>query len=232
MLFRSGVNDLAKALSGDDPLKSIGDLVAGYWARRMQTTLLSVLNGIFGAANMAGNVLDISLAVAPADPTITEITSADALQLLGDNKDRLTGIMMHSATETSLMKQGLLTNELETYNGQSVRVKRFLGKRVIVDDGCPSNAGVYTTYLFGEGAIAYGNGAAPVPTETDRDSLQGDDVLINRKHFILHPRGVAFQDAAVAGSSPTNLELANAANWSRVYENKNIRIASFVHTIA
>ena len=227
-----GVNDLAKALSGDDPMRAIGDLVAGYWARRMQVILLNTLNGIFGAANMAGNALDISQAVAPAVPNITDATAADALQLLGDNKDKLTGFMMHSVTETSLIKQGLLTNEIETYNGESVRVKRFLGKRVIVDDGCPVDQGVYTTYLFGEGAIAYGNGAAPVPTETDRDSLQGDDILINRKHFILHPRGVAFQDAAVVGSSPTNAELANAANWSRVYENKNIRIAAFTHTIA
>lgn len=227
-----GVNDLAKALSGDDPMRAIGDLVAGYWARRMQVILLNTLNGIFGAANMAGNALDISQAVTPAVPNITDATAADALQLLGDNKDKLTGFMMHSVTETSLIKQGLLTNEIETYNGESVRVKRFLGKRVIVDDGCPVNQGVYTTYLFGEGAIAYGNGAAPVPTETDRDSLRGDDILINRKHFILHPRGVAFQDDAVVGSSPTNAELANAANWSRVYENKNIRIAAFTHTIA
>ena len=226
-----GVNDLARALSGDDPMGAIGDLVAAYWARRMQVILLNVLAGIFSAANMAGNLLDISQVAAPAVSAITGQTAVDALQLLGDAKDRLTGFMMHSMTEASLIKQGLITQELETVNGQSVRVKRFLGKRVIVDDGCPVNVNVYTTYLFGEGAIAYGNGAAPVPTETDRDSLKGDDILINRKHFILHPRGVAFQDAAVVGSSPTNLELANAANWSRVYENKNIRIAAFIHTL-
>lgn len=223
-----GVNDLAKALSGDDPMAAIGDLVAGYWARRMQVTLLSILEGIFAAPNMAGNVLDISGA---ANSAIDSITFVDALQLLGDNKDKLTGVMMHSATEASLIKQGLITQELETINGQEVRVKRFLGKRVIVDDGCPVDAEVYTTYLFGESAIAYGNGEAPVPTETDRDSLQGDDILINRKHFILHPRGVAFQDVAVADTSPTNAELANPANWSRVYENKNVRIVQFKHTL-
>lgn len=229
-----GVNDLSKALSGDDPMKAIADLVAGYWARRDQVTLLAILDGIFAAANMAGNVLDISGAQAPAVASITGATFVDALQLLGDNKDKLSGVMMHSATEASLMKQGLITNELEQFNGQEIRVKRFQGKRVIVDDGCPvaANGTDYTTYLFGEGAFAKGNGGAPVPTETDRDSLQGDDILINRQHFILHPRGVAFQDAAVVGSSPTNVELANALNWSRVYENKNIRIVKFVHTLS
>jgi hypothetical protein len=225
-----GVNDLAKALSGDDPLKAIGDLVAAYWARRMQAVLLSTLAGIFGAANMAGNALDISAVVAPAVPDFTASTFVDAQQLLGDNKDKLSGVMMHSATEASLIKQGLIV--WDVIEGGTTRVKTLLGKRVIVDDGCPVANNVYTSYLFGESAIAYGNGGAPVPTETDRDSLQGDDILINRKHFILHPRGVAFQDAAVVGASPTNLELANAANWSRVYENKNIRIVSFTHTLA
>ncbi len=225
-----GVNDLAKALSGDDPMGAIGDLVASYWSRRLQDTLLSTLAGVFADPNMANNVHDIS-AVANAD-TINASTFADAQQMLGDAKDRLTGVMMHSATETSLIKQGLLTQELETFNGQSVRVKRFNGKRVVVDDRCPVANDIYTTYLFGEGAIAYGDGQPPVPTEMGRNVLQGEDILVNRKHFLLHPRGVAFQDAAVVGSSPTNAELANAANWARVYENKNIRIVSFIHKIA
>jgi hypothetical protein len=108
----------------------------------------------------------------------------------------------------------------------------YLGKRVIVDDGHPVNAGVYTTYLFGSGAIGLGNGAAPVPTETDRDSLAGVDVLINRQHFILHPRGVKWTEDTVTGVSPSNAELETAANWTRVYENKNIRVVQFKHKIA
>lgn len=54
------VNDLAKALSGADPMAAVGDLVAGYWARQMQKTLISILNGVFASTTMSGNVLDIS----------------------------------------------------------------------------------------------------------------------------------------------------------------------------
>ena len=103
-------------------------------------------------------------------------------------------------------------------------------KRVIIDDSCPVASGVYTTYLFGPGAIGLGNGAAPVPTETDRDSLAGDDILINRKHFILHPRGVKWVGTA-AGASPTNTELTTGTNWSKVYEDKAIRMVKFVHKL-
>lgn len=221
-------NDLAKALSGDDPMGAIGDLVAQYWARRQQTILLSILGGVFSAASMSGNLHDIS-AEAGAAAVIDGSTFVDATRKLGDAHEKLTAVMMHSATVAKLTKDDLIEYLPDSEGKPTIKV--FLGKRIIEDDGCPVDAGVYTTYLFGEGAIGYGEGSAPVPTETDRDSLQGDDILINRRHFILHPRGVKFTDTSVAGASPTNTELATATNWLRVYDNKNIRIVAFKHKL-
>lgn len=226
-----GNNDLATALSGADPMKEIANKVADYWVRQEQKVLLKTLAGIFASATMAANKLDISAAVDPAVAYISDQTFVDALQKMGDAKTKLTGVMMHSATEASLTKQGLIKQELVAVNGQNVSVNFFLGKRVIVDDSCPVNAGVYTTYVFGEGAFGKGEGAAPVPVETDRDSLAGEDILINRRHFLLHPRGVKFTSTSVAGESPTNAELATAANWSRVYDPKNIRVVEFKHKL-
>ena len=217
------VNDLAKALSGDDPMATIGQMVAGYWARRMQATLLSILTGVFAAPSMAANVYDTDDRIS-ADNTIL------AIQCLGDAKSKLTGFMMHSAVEADLARQDLIDFVKDSTG--SVEIPTYLGKRVIVDDGCPVANGVYTTYIFGQGAIGYGEGGAPVPTETTRDALSGDDILVNRRHFILHPRGVRWTDAEVAGSSPTNAELADPANWLRVYEPKNVRIVKYTHRIA
>ena len=113
-----------------------------------------------------------------------------------------------------------------------VKIPFYMGKEVIVDDTCPVTVGgtstTYTTYLFGQGAIGRGNGAAPVPVETDRNSLAGYDLLIHRRHFILHPRGVAFQSDTVAGQSPTNTEATYGRNWDRVYQKKNIRLVKIV----
>ena len=219
-------NDLAKALSGSDPMAAIGDSVAEYWARRMQETLIKLLDGAFAASNMTKKVSDISKLSGEA-AKISGETFLDALQLMGDAKDKLTGVIMHSATETQLRKNNLIKTELDSNNKP---ISLFMDKRVIIDDSCPVSAGAYTTYLFGQGAIGLGNGAAPVPTETDRDSLAGDDILINRKHYILHPRGVKWTGSA-SGSSPTNAELANGSNWSRVYEDKAIRMVKFVHKL-
>lgn len=222
------VNDLAKALSGNDPMAAIGDLVAEYWARMKQKVLLAELKGVFSAASMSENVHDIS-ALSGGAEKISGTSFIVAKNKLGDNSNKLTAVMMHSATFTSLEQQNLISY---IPNSQGiVEFPTYMGKRVIVDDGCPVDTDIYTTYLFGEGAIGEGSGAAPVPTETDRDSLAGEDILINRQHFILHPRGVKFTNTNVIGSSPTNTELATATNWNRVYENKNVKIVAFKHKL-
>lgn len=223
-------NDLAKALSGDDPMAAIGDLVAAYWARRRQVLLFSMLKGVFASTDMAAeHVLDVT-SITNGD-TLTGNTFIDALTLLGDAAGKITAVGMHSKAYASLQKQNLI-DFVPTSDGK-IMIPTYLDRKVVVDDGCPVNTstGVYTTYLFGEGAIGLGNGAAPVPTETDRDSLAGDDILINRQHFVLHPRGVAFQNSSVAGKSPSNAECELAANWARVYEKKNVRLIKFVHKI-
>jgi hypothetical protein len=40
---------------------------------------------------------------------------------------------------------------------------------------------------------------------------------------------VKFTSASVAGDTPTNAELETAANWSRVFENKNVRMVAIDH---
>lgn len=228
-----GANDLAANLAGDDPMRAIADLVAAYWARRYQAALIATLQGVFASPSMSALVHDISGQSGDA-AVISAKTTVDAAQKLGDAKAQLTAIVMHSATEAALAKQDLI--EYVKPSTGSIEVPTFLGKRVIVDDGVPydPDTGTYTTYLFGPGAVAYGEGnpVGFVPTETDRDTLAGEDYLINRRTFILHPRGVRFKSAQVAGVSPSNTELANGANWERVYEPKAIRIVKFVHKLA
>jgi hypothetical protein len=226
------VNDLAKALSGDDPMAAIGDLVAGYWARRFNAILIKTLSGIFGnsATEMDDNIHDITSQTAVADAdVISAATAVDAIYKLGDSADKLTGFAMHSATVAKLAKDNLI-EYIKPSEGDP-EVPYFLGKRVVVDDSLPKSGGTYTTYIFGEGAFGWGEGAAPVPTETGRDILAGDDILVHRRHFILHPRGVAFQDDQVSGSSPSNTELADYRNWECVYESKNVRIVQFKHKL-
>ena len=236
--------DLSAALAGSDPMAAIGSLVAGFWARDMQKELIALLEGVFGTISagnenkppaetrLASNLLDIS-GKSGAAANWSGSAFIDAEQMLGDAKAQLTGICMHSATEAYLKKQNLI----ETVQpSNDVAFGTYQGKRVIIDDGCPASGGVYTTYLFGNGAIALGNGnpVGFVATETDRAKRKGSgiDYLINRKTMILHPRGIAWQNAEVAKTEgPSRLEVANPKNWKPVYEHKQIRIVAFKHKL-
>lgn len=224
--------DLSAALAGSDPMQAIANLVAGYWARDMQKTLIHILKGVFAASTMTAHVMNISTQ-SGAKANISAAAFIDALQLLGDAQGQLTAVAMHSATKAYLKKQNLITTERDS---NSVEFDTYQGRRVIVDDGCPVSAGTYTTYIFGEGAIALGNGnpVGFVPTETDRDKKKGSgvDYLINRRTFILHPRGIAWQNAAKEHvESPSNSELENGTNWKRVFEPKSIRVVALLHKI-
>jgi hypothetical protein len=239
------VNDLAKALSGDDPMGALVELVGDYWIRVDQGLIISSLKGIFAAASMAGNKMVIAaeaLANQTAATKLTGATFVDATVKLGDCADRLTAVAMHSATEAALRKLDLI-DFIPDSEGKP-KIKSFQGRRVIVDDGMPvrngtTNGLVYTTYLFGPGAFA--RGSAPLAgrplqggfgsegVEWERSALDSDSRFINRRRFLLHPRGVKFNSASVAGASPTNAELEDGANWTRVFENKNVRIVAVEH---
>ncbi len=229
-----GANGLSAALSGADPMGAIAERVADWWTRDLQRILLSMMEGVFAAPSMQAKVLDITDATGEA-AKFSAAAFVDANQLMGDAKDTITAVAMHSAVEAHLAKQALI--EYETDADKGVRVPVYMGKRVIVDDGMPYDpaAGVATAYLFGEGAFVLGNGAHPriVEVEIAREGLasSGEDALVTRKVFLLHPRGVKWTEESVSGIFPTNVELADADNWERVAEEKAIRMGAFVFKV-
>lgn len=224
-----GAKDLVSALAGDDPMAAVGTLIADKWTRQMQKALIYTLNGAMAALaaeSVPKNVLDISglsgaAAVADADSVI------DAMGMLGDAEGKLTAVAMHSATERLYRKQNLIDYVLDSENKP---VAMYMGKRVIVDDSMPVSGGVYTDYFFGAGAIGYSEGTPKVGSEVERNALVGggQEYLVSRRHFVLHPRGIKWKGNPAA-DTPTNAELATAGNWQRVFEPKNIRIVAFKH---
>lgn len=225
-----GANELSGALAGDDPMAAIGELVADYWVRDQQRVLINTLAGVFSAASMSDLVHDISGEAGDAAKFSTN-AFLKAQFKLGDAYNHLTAIAVHSMTLQRLAELDLIETERDS-DGNVVKLYR--GFEVIVDDSMPveKSSGIYTSYLFGKGAIGYGTGVPNITaTETDRDSLQGEDILINRQAYILHPRGIKWTEASVAGLAPTNAELATAANWERAYDPKKIRIVAFRHKL-
>jgi hypothetical protein len=213
--------------------------IHNFWMRKEQDLLLATLKGIF-ADNEDNDSSDLILthgaeatgsvvAWNGSAPTVMcPEAIIDGQALLGDAQDRFVAIMMHSKCYTDLLKQELI--DFARPSGSPSDIPFYLGKRVIVNDLCPTRDGdtsgtLYRSFLFAEGAIARGEGLAPVPSELQRVALQHDTYFVTRRHFILHPRGIQFTSSSVGGAAPTNAECEAAANWDRVYDKKNLRIA-------
>jgi hypothetical protein len=231
-----GATDLAAAFAGDDPMQAIASYVAGNWSTEFTKVLINTLAGALGAMaaeSPAVNSYDIS-ALSGAAAVIDGHSFIDAAQMLGDHKVNIVAIGMHSAVEASLAKNDLIQT-IRDSEGKLV-MQTFMGKRVIVDDAlAPASGGIYTTTLFGDGAIGFGEGSPKVPTATDRFELKngGEEFLVTRRHFVLHPRGIKWAPGSgvPVKATPSNSELATTTNWLRVYDPKNIRLVRFVHKV-
>ncbi|MCE6993060.1 hypothetical protein [Dyadobacter sp. CY323] len=229
-----GSTDLVADFLGQDPMKLISDRVSAFWSRHYSAALLSVMAGAVGA--VTSNVLDISglsgaAAVFDADSFI------DAEHLLGDRRKKLRAIAMHSRTVAVLRKQGLITYITPT-EGLKEKVAYYGDLRVIEDDTMTFNGGtgVYTTYLFAEGSVLFGEGGVKTPEEVERNALinGGQEYLISRKRFMFVPTGVSFTGAVATTAPPnaTNAELATVNKWTLKYDQKNIGIVKFIHKLA
>lgn len=239
-------SDLAGHLAGDDPMRAIARRTGAWQARDDQSIVLSILKGVFADASMADSILDIGITTGTPTSanTLTGASFIDAQQLLGDQKDTLVAIGMHSQTEAYLKKLDLLETVEESQGNATYQT--FRGLRVVTDDNMPvdtsGDVDKYTTYLFGAGAIAWGNDSSPRPLdgagfgnhylEYGRTPLSHSSDLILRRWFLMHPRGVKWTDTSITGATgPNNTDLENASNWARVYERKNVRIVKVAHNV-
>lgn len=237
---------LSKLLSGDDPAAAIQSRVADYWVRRQQTCFISVINGIFAdnaAApsgddthtqnDMTNNLSTLNGGAYAAG--VTDFSSEafiDTTLTMGDSMEDLQMAMMHSVVYARALKNNLIDFIPDSVNGRAISIPTFLGREVIVDDGLPASGGVYETWLFGRGAIQFGQGSPDKPTEVDNQpgagNGAGQEILYNRVRWGFHPTGHAYIGSTPSGG-PSNTTLAAAGSWSRVYpERKQIKIARLI----
>ncbi len=236
--------DLAALAAGSDPMAAIGAKVGAYIANQRQKDLLSALSGVFGSINANdSNSALFSLCIDSASSDTPTALSpkhvAKARALLGDVGDSLSAVCIHSKVYYDLVERKLVdyvlaadTNATATASGGSIAgayggestVPTYCGLRVIVsDDVATTGSGSsteYSTYFFTPGSVASGEQAG-MQMETDRDILAKSDAMSVDLHYCYHPVGTKW---GVTTVNPTRAQLETVANWSKVYELKNIGI--------
>lgn len=247
-----GVRDLAKMAAGSDPLAAISDKIAEYVANEQQKDLLAVCAGVFGplgSSNSSAAFAALSVDASGSGETdIGPRQLAKARSLFGQDGGKLAAVIVHpnvyadmeyrqqvefvTAAEAGVTASTIAAGSITginafggsiaaTYLENAGRVPTFGGARVIVSDDCPtSGSGAstkYGVYFFAPGAVGTGQQAA-FRTETDRQHLAKMNELSVDWHNIYHPLGARYGGPL----NPTAAQLATPANWTRVFEPKNI----------
>lgn len=224
--------NLASELAGDDAIARIKDRAAAYWTRQLQRRLIATLNGIL-ADNEANDAGDMVFGTAATAFDATAIINAAAT--LGDSMRDLSAVAMHSDVYAQALRDDLVATERQSDGGF---IQTFRGLAIVVDDGMPYDdvGGSYVTALFGAGAVGYGVVPPRIAEGTEVENKPssgnggGQQILHSRVNLAVHPAGFSYtgNPAAVSASIA---ELADAANWDRVFERKAIPLAFLRHTV-
>lgn len=241
-------SDFAEDITGGAGfMDNVAVQVAEYFDGVDQTTLLAILEGIFsmtGEENeefVEKHTYDVT---SEGDGNITPASLNNAVQkACGDNKNKFSVAIMHSAVATNLENLSLLEYLKYTdSNGISrdLTLATWNGRAVLIDDSMPAQAVAkvpakgspgqdgyvpeqpaytkYTTYILGAGAFDYEDIGTQNAFEMYRNPVSGggQDVLFARQRKCFAPYGISYTRASQKTLSPTDEELKNGANWELV----------------
>lgn len=224
--------DSTTDLTGADPARRIASQFGAYWSRQNKRFILSALKGAFGVSGMSDNILDVS---GENNPVLSNDYIQAAFQLLGDNKDILTTILCHSAVALRLKNIG--TSEyVQNQKDGEMKIAAYQGKRILEDDHFTADSqGVYPVFILGPGALVMNALPCKKEYEPVREATYSRTSVINRKRYVLGPRGFAYtvpSERAVAANGATNAELENSSNWSLAWEPKSIPLVKLLCKVA
>lgn len=215
--------------------------VRDYWDEQRQSTVLSILAGIFsmtGGVNGAFVTKHTYDITSNTNPNLGADTMNRANQkALGDKKAKFDISFMHSMVSTNL--EGLNLIEFLKYTDaqgieRPLQIGTYNGKLVIVDDEMPTEdvaessegAGdgytAYTTYVFQKGFFEYENiGLVENKAiELARDPYEkgGKTDLISRIREMVVPYLISYKGTGTV--SPTNTDFATGSNWELANNDK------------
>lgn len=224
-----GVADLAAEIASTEPMQQVRNRFGTYWTRQWQRYLVSAARGIV-ASNVANNDGDMIVDAGDVSGGGNTLAYAfqDAAFTAGDQADVFGAIGVHSVVMNQMVKNDMIEYIRDSQG--NIILSTYLGKPVFMDDSLTYADGQYLSVFFGQGAFGYGLGSPHTPVELDRKPSGGNgggaEVLWERKTMILHPAGFSWAGSDEIGASPTIAGYANAANWTRVFDRKQVPFAA------
>lgn len=236
-------DDFSEDITGGvDFMANVASQVVEYWDEVDQSTIASILKGIFSMTGgdsekfVESHTLDLTSVAMAADTgrdkssgVVADKMDATTLntaiqKACGQNKGVFSLAIMHSVVATNLENLNLLEYLKYTdANGiqRDLTIGTINGKLVIIDDSFTVDNDKYITYVLGKGSIYFEDIGAKVPFEMARDPKTngGETTLWSRQRKCFAPYGISYIKASQASLSPTDEELANGANWKIIGDN-------------
>lgn len=230
-----GAEALAGAVSASDPVGAITGQLGMNRQKRIQSTTVAVLRGLFGfsSAPAGGGILAANrydaFSETGASPTSDKLIDGTkfnaAAALLGENQDLLAGgaILTHPAIRAALLSQD--ANSFERVSVGAFTLERYKGIPIFIANGLSRAGGtsgtVFDTYLCGSGAIGYGAkpqtpGIGVSSLQVKEDAAPNTTFLFDRTRYLVHVNGTKWTGSP-AGQSATNAELQTLGNWTLAY---------------
>ena len=231
--------DFTKELTGADPMTHVANSVAGFYRQTRVRDLMAIVDATLSLNGMTNHITDLSESTGTG--TVTDENKVNATTLiyakqkaLGDSSDNMGLLFLHSYMYAKYQALGLVDyNKYTVTNALAgdVNLPSINGFIPIVSDRFTVDTSktnpVYKTYMIGAGAFLTcdkTNYEDPYYADYDPETKAGIRKLYTKQGYVLHPNGFSIDQNKIAKESPTNTELGAKANWSLVYNHKNIRM--------
>lgn len=231
--------DFTKELTGADPMTHVANSVAGYYRQVRVRDLMAIVDAVLSLTGMKDHITDLTEETGTG--TVTDANKVDETTLifaqqkaLGDSSEKMGLLFLHSYMYAKYKALGLVDyNKYTVTNALAgdVNLPSIGGFIPVVSDRYTVDASkqnvVYKTYMIGAGSILTcpkTNYEDPYYADYDPETKAGIRKLYTKQGYVLHPNGFSIDANKIAKESPTNAELGAKANWSLVYNHKNIRM--------
>lgn len=231
--------DFTKELTGADPMTHVANSVAGFYRQTRVRDLMAIVDAVLSLKGMENHITDLSEQTGTGAVTDTNKVDETTLifaqqKALGDSAEKMGLLFLHSYMYAKYKALGLVDyNKYTVTNALAgdVNLPSIGGFIPVVSDRFTADTSkqnvVYKTYMIGAGSILTcpkNNYEDPYYADYDPETKAGIRKLYTKQGYVLHPNGFSIDQSKVAKESPTNAELGNKANWSLVYNHKNIRM--------
>lgn len=241
---KNSVTALSGQVSGADPLGSIISQMVPRRLKQRNTTLISLVRGLFGAvgaangagalsANRYGGTTAEIFTETLAGQTSANLVSADVFiytkALLGENADELANgvFLCHPNIKARLESLDALNFKTGVPSALGFTINTYRGVPIITSSKLvragTTSGFVYDSYLITKGTVGYGE----KPQQGDvvdaaslqyfKDPDKNNEFIYDRTRCIMHVNGTKWVGTP-AGQSVANSELQTAGNWQLAFQ--------------